>query len=162
MTAGQTDSGVYLLILDIPQGVSLVVGSLGRVSVDPGRYGYVGSARRGLYSRLARHGRRRKPMRWHVDRLTRLAPPVGAVVWRWEPGRECALAGAIQKTGLGQIALDHFGASDCRCPGHLLKLRELRLRRIADRLSRSLGAGAGRLCSFPLTRHQGRRDAAAV
>jgi Uri superfamily endonuclease len=101
-------------------------------------------------------------MRWHVDRLTRLAPPVGAIVWPWEPGRECALADALQKTGLGQIALDHFGASDCHCAGHLLKLRTLGLRLMAGRLSRFLDAGAGRVCSFPLTQHEGQRDAVPV
>lgn len=145
MTSEQPDSGIYLLILDLPSGFSAAVGGLGRLVIDPGRYAYVGSARRGLFSRLSRHRRRRKPLRWHIDRLTRVADVVAAIVWPWEPGRECALARALQETRLGQLVGPRFGASDCRCAGHLLALPEVNLDSIAEHVSRLLGAEAAQI-----------------
>lgn len=160
MTGRQADSGVYLLILDLPRRLSVVVGCLGRVSVDPGRYAYVGSARRGLSSRLNRHRRRRKPSRWHIDRLTRVADVVAAIVWPWDPGRECALARALQETGLGQVVVRRFGASDCRCGGHLLTLADADLRAVADRLSPLLDAKATRVLRLVQTQRAPRQRAA--
>jgi sugar fermentation stimulation protein A len=131
---------VYVFVFDVPQPASVVVGALGRAQLAPGRYGYVGSARRGLAARLARHARKRKPRRWHIDYLARLAVPVGALTWPWREGRECRLAEALTATGAGRLCVPRFGASDCRCPGHLFALAEPDLGSLAARLSPPVGA----------------------
>ncbi|MDC7789088.1 GIY-YIG nuclease family protein [Rhodoplanes sp. TEM] len=86
-------------------------------TLAPGRYLYCGSARGpgGLRARIARHLRRRKTLRWHVDRLTTRGTVIA--VWAVPDGDECALAGAL--AGL-PVPIPGFGASDCRrCPSHL-------------------------------------------
>ncbi len=140
MSGTPDDGGVYLFVFDVPQPARVVVGALGTVSLAGGRYGYVGSARRGLAGRLARHVRRRKPRRWHIDYLARLAVPIGALTWPWREGRECRLAGALTATGAGRSCVPRFGASDCRCAGHLFALTEPDLGSLAERLSQCLGA----------------------
>ena len=64
-----------------------------------------------------RHGRRRKPLRWQIDYLSTRAPLVGALVLRGPKSWECRLAAILAKHYLRPIA--RFGASDCRCGGHL-------------------------------------------
>jgi sugar fermentation stimulation protein A len=157
VTSEQTDSGIYLLVLDMPFAFSAVVGRLGRVAVDPGTYAYVGSARRGLHSRLNRHRRRRKPLHWHVDRLTRVADVLAAITWSWCPGRECALARALEETGLGQVVAQRFGASDCRCAGHLLAVSDVDLHSVAERLTPLLRAETARVQYFGRSRGASRR-----
>jgi Uri superfamily endonuclease len=132
-TPGQVgDSGVYLFVFDVSSECALEVGRLGTVTLSPGTYAYVGSAQRGLARRLARHRSTRKPFRWHIDYLAHVAEPRAALVWPWREGRECELARAIAGGGLGRVAAPWFGASDCRCPGHLLRLGGVHLRELAD------------------------------
>jgi Uri superfamily endonuclease len=77
----------------------------------------VGSAQRNLQARLERHGRRRKPLRWQIDYLSTRAPLVGALVLRGPKSWECRVAALLAKHYPRPIA--RFGASDCRCGGHL-------------------------------------------
>lgn len=140
MTGAPESSGVYLFVFDLCREYAGRIGALGMVRLAAGRYGYVGSARRGLAARLARHTRRRKPLRWHVDALTRGADSVGAIAWPWREGRECLLAEALVATGTGRRAVPRLGASDCGCSGHLLALCEADLDRLAEALSARLGA----------------------
>jgi Uri superfamily endonuclease len=115
------------------------VGALGEQRIVAGRYGYVGSARRGLSARLRRHFRRDKPQRWHLDYLRPVAEPLGALTWPWRAGLECRLAAAVTQAGLGRLVLPRFGASDCSCPGHLLLLAHAELGIIAEELGRAVG-----------------------
>ncbi len=86
--------------------------------IGPGLYLYAGSAKRGLAARLARHLRKRKPLRWHIDRLTVAGKVVGAAVGTWRSGLECRVAEALARRW--GLAAAGFGSSDCRCPGHLV------------------------------------------
>ncbi|WP_272840522.1 GIY-YIG nuclease family protein [Rhodoplanes sp. TEM] len=109
--------GAYVLAiaLETPLPVRLAGRLAGTLA--PGRYLYCGSARGpgGLRARIARHLRRRKTLRWHVDRLTTRGTVIA--VWAVPDGDECALAGAL--AGL-PVPIPGFGASDCRrCPSHL-------------------------------------------
>ena len=109
--------GVYLLVLEMPISRSIRVGSLGACRLDKGYYVYVGSAMAGLDSRIKRHHRRRKRLRWHIDYLTRYAGRIVDFPIRTTHRLECNLAG-----DLGRIADDRlqgFGCSDCRCNSHL-------------------------------------------
>lgn len=48
--------------------------------------------------------------------------PVAAIVWPWAKGRECLVAEALAVSEIAARIVPGFGASDCRCPGHLLLL----------------------------------------
>ena len=116
--------GTYTLLVHIRSATAVQVGRLGTVHLQPGYYIYVGSALGpgGLPSRVHRHLRPNKEKRphWHIDALTALG--VIEEVWWVESGtrQECALASVLTK--VGKLAVAGFGASDCRCPGHLVWL----------------------------------------
>jgi sugar fermentation stimulation protein A len=113
-----TDSGTYIVQVRLAQPLTLSVGALGSRQFAPGHYYYVGSARRGLSHRLARHARRDKRLRWHIDYLTALIP--ASTAWTFGPGlaAECELAAALASVA---GVVPGFGASDCRCAGHLFR-----------------------------------------
>jgi sugar fermentation stimulation protein A len=99
------------------QRLRLRVGALGRFWFRPGVYLYVGSAQRNLRARTERHGRKNKPLRWHIDYLSAKATMLGAVLVPGSRQRECGLA--QQVAALFGRVIPGFGASDCGCEGHL-------------------------------------------
>ena len=116
-----SDSGVYLFALELGHGRPVNVGSLGSVRFKKGWYVYVGSAKRCLSRRLARHmnNSRRKVLRWHIDFLRNGARAVRAFPILTRLDLECRLARDV-----GAIAAEmvpHFGCSDCSCPSHLFR-----------------------------------------
>ena len=111
------DGGLYIAMFQLPAGRSIRVGRLGRFWFEAGLYYYVGSAQRNLSARLARHARRRKPLRWHIDYLSVRARMLGAIVVSGRRDRECRLAAKLSRHVARSVA--GFGASDCRCAGHL-------------------------------------------
>ncbi|MCZ6794084.1 MAG: DNA/RNA nuclease SfsA [Planctomycetota bacterium] len=117
LDAGLSDGGVYLLLLEIPRRRVVPVGSLGRQAFPRGWYVYVGSAKRGLSRRVARHLRRRKKIHDHVDALREVAKSVKALPIRAAPVGECQLAGEVGRIASGEVR--RFGCSDCRCGSHL-------------------------------------------
>lgn len=114
------DSGLYILWLRLDEPVSARIGALGTLSFQPGLYAYVGSAQRNRAARVQRHLRREKPLRWHIDYLR----PHGEVVHvtRRDGARadECRLVEDVIQTAGARRSHLGFGASDCRCGGHLL------------------------------------------
>jgi Uri superfamily endonuclease len=95
-----------------------------------GWFVYAGSARGpgGLKARLARHLRREKRIRWHIDQLTTRADALLALPFADGPGApaptECALIARLLESGLFAPPVNGFGSSDCRaCPAHLLAWR---------------------------------------
>jgi sugar fermentation stimulation protein A len=121
--------GVYIAVFVLDRRRRIGVGRLGRFAFPAGVYLYVGSAQRGLDARLRRHARRRKALRWHVDYLSTRARMLGAVVVGGPKARECELARRLARHFGRHVR--GFGASDCRCGGHLF---------LAERLT----AGGGR------------------
>jgi sugar fermentation stimulation protein A len=117
------DRGAYLLLVRIDCGKTLGVGSLGQIEFKQGYYVYVGSAMRGLAKRVARHIRKKKNIRWHIDYLTAAAEKVSAVPIISSENLECQLANRLEKI-TGSPAVQNFGSSDCRCPGHLFYFAE--------------------------------------
>lgn len=116
----QPGPGSYLLLLRLARPTSLTVGRLGRLALAAGWYVYVGSALGGLGPRLWRHRRRAKPRHWHVDAL-REATSLVAIAARLGPERiECQVAARLAERPDARLAAARFGASDCRCPGHLI------------------------------------------
>jgi Uri superfamily endonuclease len=72
-----------------------------------------------LAARLARHKAVSKKLRWHIDYFRQKASWAGAAVFPMDVG-ECRLAALAAAALDGRIAALRFGASDCRCPGHLI------------------------------------------
>ena len=114
-----TGPGTYILVIELPVGVHVRVGSLGPLDLAAGYYLYVGSALSGLAPRLARHLRATKRLHWHIDYLLLH----GAIREIWysvdSQRRECAWAGRLaHMPGITPFPR-RFGASDCHCPTHL-------------------------------------------
>lgn len=84
-----------------------------------GLYLYVGSAKRGLDHRLARHLRKVKHLRWHVDYLTTRDDITVRAVFL-SPLAECE---AFRRVAALGTPLGHrLGSSDCRCSSHFVAL----------------------------------------
>lgn len=113
---GAPQTGVYVLQIRLASEQRIAVGSLGVLRFPAGIYLYVGRALRALPSRLLRHTRKNKPLRWHIDYLTRHARVTR--VWVWPPVStlECSTAAALAAR---MSVIRGFGSSDCRCRGHL-------------------------------------------
>lgn len=117
------ESGVYIAIWYMPKGRTIRVGRLGRLHFRQGVYFYVGSAQRNLSARLERHNRTKKTLRWHIDYLSVKAKMLGAITISGPRELECQLAKKLGR--IFELAVPGFGASDCRCGGHLFYAQEL-------------------------------------
>ena len=121
----KADSGAYVLRLELGRPARLTVGALGELEFEPGRYFYVGSARRGIKARVARHKRlvdaKSGVAHWHIDYLL-LHPHCRLVEVELLPGAgECRVARSIGRRNGVTIPVPGFGATDCRsgCRAHL-------------------------------------------
>lgn len=106
----------YQLLIEVACPVRANIGRLGSFDFPAGRYIYTGSAKRNFEARVARHLRKEKTLRWHIDYLL-AAPGVRIVGVRRYIEDECA----INQATPGKVLVDGFGASDCRagCGSHL-------------------------------------------
>lgn len=95
----------------------------GTVFFPAGLYLYVGSAQRNLSARLERHAKKEKRLRWHIDYLSVKAKMLGAIMIAGSRKCECKLAKKLGK--IFERAIPDFGASDCRCGGHLFYVKDL-------------------------------------
>jgi Uri superfamily endonuclease len=116
--AAPSAPGAYILQIDIAESVWVTIARKPPMELAAGRYLYCGSAKGpgGLRARLARHMRRGKSVRWHIDQLTER----GIVISSWivPNGRECALVAML---GALPMPIPGFGSSDCMyCRSHLL------------------------------------------
>jgi len=117
------DSGVYIALFRLDESPEICVGRFGEFTFPAGVWLYVGSAQRNLQARLDRHGRRDKKLRWHIDYLSARATMLGAIMIPGAKRRECEIAAQLAE--LYQRPIRNFGASDCRCGGHLFYTPEL-------------------------------------
>lgn len=111
--------GAYVLAIELPRPFVLALPKKAAVTLAPGCYLYCGSAKGpgGLRARIARHMRRGKPIRWHIDNLTEAGHVLGA--WTIIGGNECQLVAFVAHL---PMPIDGFGSSDCRsCRSHLLR-----------------------------------------
>lgn len=115
--------GTYIAVFRLPGLRRIQVGRLGCFWFQPGLYFYVGSAQRNLSARLGRHARSAKPLRWHIDYLSTKVQMIGTMIVPGSRERECELARELGH--IYELAVPGFGASDCRCGGHLFYAREL-------------------------------------
>ena len=111
------DSGDYFIVLRLSEAAEISVGSLGRIHFPAGYYVYVGSARKNLEARLARHQRRRKKLHWHIDYLREAAEVAAVIPVRTQDDLEEEMALAVSRIAGWQI--DGFGATDKPSRSHL-------------------------------------------
>jgi len=107
----------------IPVGLTIKIGRLGKFYFRRGIYFYTGSAQRNLPARIERHGRKKKLLHWHIDYLSVKARMLGAITISGQREHECEVAGELGE--LFELAVPRFGASDCRCAGHLFYAQRL-------------------------------------
>jgi Uri superfamily endonuclease len=120
--------GTYALLIQVTAPVEITPGRPGPFRLEPGWYVYVGSALGpgGLAARVGRHLRPagEKRPRWHIDYLTAQVP-VSQVVWAvGDERRECQWARWLLALPGASAPIPRFGASDCDCPAHLIRLAE--------------------------------------
>lgn len=119
------NKGFYHLILHLDHATSILVGKLGTFSFEPGYYVYTGSALNNLQTRIDRHRRPHKKLRWHIDYLRREAELIAIhtypLIEQAETSlrTECTLNQSVQNLPGAQIPVPGFGSSDCRCHSHL-------------------------------------------
>jgi Uri superfamily endonuclease len=138
--------GAYILLLRLDKGREIHVGRLRaspaqdvqpqygrRVAprepswYPPGWYAYTGSAHGpgGLAARVARHLARAgggKRVHWHVDYLREHVTVVEAWALPGAPPQmECRWAATLRALAGAEAGPSRFGASDCRCAGHLVR-----------------------------------------
>ncbi len=130
MATAESNGGAYRLYIRVPRPIVVQVGRLGRFRLETGLYVYVGSARRGLRQRVARHSRlateKRGNRRWHIDAV------LLHHATRWvrsemvAGGDECALSAALAARPDVEIPVARFGATDCRhgCAAHFYRLND--------------------------------------
>ena len=124
--------GIYTLIIFLSKRKTLEIGRLGKATFPKGYYAYTGSALgphdRSLQSRVYRHLRKEKPLRWHIDYLLKCAEAIVKAVLAAETSekKECEINKLIAEKLEGKIIVKGFGASDCRenCGSHLIFLNE--------------------------------------
>lgn len=119
----ERDSGLYIALFYLAKKQEIGVGKLGRFRFAEGVYFYVGSAQRNMSARLDRHGRKEKLLRWHIDYLSVRAEMLGAITIAGPRELECQLAKKFGR--MFELAVPGFGASDCRCGGHLFYAQQL-------------------------------------
>lgn len=119
------EGGAYVLRLELRKPARITVGALGEYTLEPGQYLYVGSARRGIGMRVARHkrlaGTKTGIAHWHIDYL--LLHPQCSLAWvEVLPGaEECMVSRSIGERDGITIPVIGFGSTDCRsnCRAHL-------------------------------------------
>lgn len=112
------------MAVKLEKGQRIKVAKLPEAHYPAGFYLYVGRAKRGLRKRVDRHLRRDKKNFWHIDYFLREAGVMD--VWiKLNSFDECRTVSQIRKFSENSgIPQKKFGASDCRCPGHLVYLLE--------------------------------------
>ena len=108
--------GSYILIIEIPEKIEIVIGKLGKIEFRDGFYAYVGSAMNGLEGRIKRHLRKKKRKFWHIDYLLEKAKIVEIFVLKSKRKIECDIARTLAKIFR---PVRKFGSSDCTCEAHL-------------------------------------------
>jgi len=122
-SSATVDSGLYQLVILLREARVIRVGRRGRFAFPKGYYVYTGSARRGLESRVVRHLRSEKRLRWHVDYLLRYGRVVDVKRYRHSHRPKCELNRNVGKLPGSRAVVPGFGSSDCECPTHLYHFR---------------------------------------
>jgi sugar fermentation stimulation protein A len=116
------DSGSHIVILNLKKNEKISVGNLGDIRFKKGYYLYIGSAKRNLSQRIARHQRKRKNLFCHIDYLRQYTDHCASLPVRASTDLECEIADALNK--ISQWNIPGFGSSDCSCDSHLFGMHD--------------------------------------
>ncbi|RLC38053.1 MAG: GIY-YIG nuclease family protein [Candidatus Nealsonbacteria bacterium] len=114
--------GIYCLLIKVLKTKEILIGRLGKIKFEKGKYIYVGSAQKNLGKRIERHFKKEKKKYWHIDYLLKDKDVKieKAILFPFKrKNQECKLAKQISKKGK---AIENFGSSDCKCKSHLIKI----------------------------------------
>jgi Uri superfamily endonuclease len=114
--------GAYILFIFLDQGGIIKAGKR-KFSFDKGYYCYVGSALNNLQKRVERHQRKEKKKFWHIDYFLEHGKIIDVKKIITNKKIECKLADKV-KNASDKVIIG-FGASDCKCKGHLFYFRKL-------------------------------------
>ena len=114
------DSGAYQLVIGLRRTKKIRVGALRAFEFPAGAYVYTGRASRNLRSRVGRHLRCEKTLRWHIDYLLRWAVIEEVRVFPGRADEECSINLETARCNGYAFLVPGFGSSDCGCPAHLL------------------------------------------
>ena len=114
----KTDSGIYILLFELPPG-TYKTGALGELHLE-GIYAYTGTAQRNLHSRIKRHLSKDKKLHWHIDYIISKAKWIKVYIKeKAKKQKECETAKKLSKKFKG---IKNFGSSDCKCTSHLFSI----------------------------------------
>lgn len=119
------ESGTYQLHISISKNIKLTIGKLGEFNFLKGNYIYTGSAMKNFQQRVARHLRKEKKLKWHIDYLldNKYAKIKKVIVYPSNIKNECEINISAISSQNTEIPVPKFGSSDCRiCPSHLIKI----------------------------------------
>ena len=134
--------GTYLLIMELDNEVSIMVGKRGVIDFKKACYVYVGSAFRGLDQRIRRHLQYEKKMHWHIDYFRPHISVIDIVYKENTIKEECTIAQAYERHFEN---IPGFGCSGCSCESHLFYGSSQEIMQIA----RNLGMKPYRLEANP-------------
>jgi len=117
------DAGVYIAVFYMSKDRTIQICRFGSFCFRQGVYFYVGSAQQNLSARIEHHNRKKKTLHWHIDYLSARSEMLGAITIPGLRELECQLAKEL--SDMFEPTVPGFGASDCRCGGHLFYAREL-------------------------------------
>lgn len=141
--------GIYCLVLDLPEKQGIRVGSLGLKEFPAGVYVYVGSAMSGVEQRVARHTRKSKKKRWHIDYLLDRTEVVSVIaIPSQTKDTECAVARALLRVEGSRTPVVGFGSSDCRCDSHLIHFGSEDPAWVSEAVARTLSMLS---CVYPIS-----------
>ena len=131
--------GTYTLVIELERPIDITVGALGVVAFDKGLYTYTGSAlgrSQSLRTRLLRHLRNTKTMRWHIDYFLQSSKIRSIVLCESRERLECQINQALGTMTKSRVVAKRFGASDCSmdCPAHLYHQPECDLGKLAKEI----------------------------
>jgi len=117
-------SGIYQLLIRVPEDCRIKIGNLGQIDFEKGLYIYTGSAEKNLHQRLARHFRSDKKLFWHIDYLLVQAKIEAYRIEPFSNDLECRRNIKTKNAYPHSRFVHRFGSSDCKCPAHLIYLKE--------------------------------------
>ena len=115
------EAGSYILVLKAEARSEVEVGSAGLLTIEPGYYLYLGSARGpgGVVARVGHHYRQTANPHWHIDYLRAETELVDVWYIYSQQSYEHSWADYFLAQEETKIPLGGFGASDCDCQSHL-------------------------------------------
>jgi len=122
--ADDSRPGSYLVLLQPAAAGEVQVGRLGELDLSGGVLVYAGSALGpgGVGARCAHHRRISPRPRWHLDYLRPHCQLIGIWASFGRERLEHQWAQGLAEWPDATVPLAGFGASDCRCPAHLIRL----------------------------------------